>query len=430
MPKLGTTPPAVAPAEAFNSTNPPSGASNGTIWTNPANNLQLMFQNGSWVQANVGASATGVSDNTLLTIGTDSDEVLVNRASVLNANTTLAGVVVGTPVTPAVAANSLIIANITADGDILLAAQTGGNTTAYLWIDASAQILRLYGGAGIANLVIDGTDVNLPNNIILTFGTGGDVAMVDKSTSTLANTAVTSVILGTPVTPAVAADSLLVFNTTNDGDILVGTTTGGNSQAAIWVDGSAGEVRLYGAGTLAVIVGATAVTFSVAPTPTANDGVALGVSGTAFADLFLASGAVINFAAANATQTHSTGLLTSNVPIVAAGFRSSGAAHVGLGAGEAVTLVSGVATVTKPYVILDAEGAGTTDTLDSITNSGQAAGDLLLLTVNATDTITADNSATLLLGAATRAIAPGGCLLLYATSATVWVELAFLAATS
>ena len=47
----------------------------------------------------------------------------------------------------------------------------------------------------------------------------------------------------------------------------------------------------------------------------ANDSGALGASGTAFSDLFLASGGVINWAAGNATLTHSTGLLTSNVPL-------------------------------------------------------------------------------------------------------------------
>lgn len=122
-----------------------------------------------------------------------------------------------------------------------------------------------------------------------------------------------------------------------------------------------------------------------------------------------------------------TGLVTAT-----AGLRvgPTGAGKFGLGTPEAVTLVSGVATVTRPIVVLDAEGAGTTDTLDSITYAGQAAGDLLLLLVTATDTITADNSATLLLGAATRAIAPGGSLLLVATSATVWQEVAFLTAAS
>lgn len=47
----------------------------------------------------------------------------------------------------------------------------------------------------------------------------------------------------------------------------------------------------------------------------ANDSGTLGASGTAFSDLFLASGGVINWDAGNATITHSTGLLTLNVPL-------------------------------------------------------------------------------------------------------------------
>ena len=43
--------------------------------------------------------------------------------------------------------------------------------------------------------------------------------------------------------------------------------------------------------------------------PDANDSAALGASGTAFSDLFLASGAVINFNASNFTITHSAGSL-------------------------------------------------------------------------------------------------------------------------
>jgi len=46
--------------------------------------------------------------------------------------------------------------------------------------------------------------------------------------------------------------------------------------------------------------------------PEANDGLSLGISGNAFADLFLASGAVINFNAGNYTLTHSAGALTAS----------------------------------------------------------------------------------------------------------------------
>lgn len=43
--------------------------------------------------------------------------------------------------------------------------------------------------------------------------------------------------------------------------------------------------------------------------PDANDGASLGVSGTAWSDIFLASGAVVNFAASDVTVTHSTNTL-------------------------------------------------------------------------------------------------------------------------
>jgi hypothetical protein len=105
--------------------------------------------------------------------------------------------------------------------------------------------------------------------------------------------------------------------------------------------------------------------------------------------------------------------------------RSSAAGFFGLGSPEAVTIATGVATVTKPFVVLDAEGGGTTDQLDTITYTGAAAGDLLLLSVTATDTITVDD-ANINLGAATRAIAPGGSLLLR-FDGSEWTEVVFLA---
>lgn len=99
----------------------------------------------------------------------------------------------------------------------------------------------------------------------------------------------------------------------------------------------------------------------------------------------------------------------------------------GFGAAEAVTIAAGVATITRSFVVLDAEGAGTTDQLDTITMAAAAEGDLLLLTVNATDTVTVDD-ANINLAAAARAIAPGGSLLLF-FDGTEWTELLFTAAT-
>jgi hypothetical protein len=100
-----------------------------------------------------------------------------------------------------------------------------------------------------------------------------------------------------------------------------------------------------------------------------------------------------------------------------------------LGAAEAVTIASGVATVTKSHVRLTSESS-TSDQLDSIVLGGGrtvADGDILLLRPVAGHTITVDD-ANINLGAATRAVAPGGSLLLvYDGGEAQWTEVAFLA---
>jgi hypothetical protein len=70
------------------------------------------------------------------------------------------------------------------------------------------------------------------------------------------------------------------------------------------------KIQVRSAGTLAtrLVLNASALR------PNSNDGIALGSATVSWSDLFLASGGVINFANGNATLTHSTGLLTSNVP--------------------------------------------------------------------------------------------------------------------
>lgn len=102
------------------------------------------------------------------------------------------------------------------------------------------------------------------------------------------------------------------------------------------------------------------------------------------------------------------------------------AGFLGLGALETPTIASGVLTVTKPFVNPLPE-TSTTDQVDSITYTGAAAGDLLIIHVPATNTITFDD-ANINLGAATRAVAPGGSLILV-YDGTQWTELTFTAAT-
>lgn len=127
-----------------------------------------------------------------------------------------------------------------------------------------------------------------------------------------------------------------------------------------------------------------------------------------------------------------TGVLTTTATQVQSAGRRigpTGAGFNGLGTPEAVTIASGVATVTRPIVSLAGEGA-TTDTLDSIVYTSSAVGDLLLVICLGAYTITFDNSATLLLGAGTRAMAQGSSMQLVCTASGVWREVSFVTATS
>jgi len=99
--------------------------------------------------------------------------------------------------------------------------------------------------------------------------------------------------------------------------------------------------------------------------------------------------------------------------------------NLSFGAHELVTIATGVATITKSNVWLAAESS-TSDQLDTLTKADAADGDIVLLRSDTGDTITVDD-ANIDLGAATRAIAPGGCLaLIY--DGTSWAELFFIAA--
>jgi hypothetical protein len=115
--------------------------------------------------------------------------------------------------------------------------------------------------------------------------------------------------------------------------------------------GAAAEYTLSGTGTaLPTTTAPTFVTSITTPSvlATANDSGALGASGTAFSDLFLASGAVINFDVGASTITHSANTLTIG---------GSGATTLALGA-NSITMTGSLAAtgarVTKGW-FTDAE---------------------------------------------------------------------------
>lgn len=95
---------------------------------------------------------------------------------------------------------------------------------------------------------------------------------------------------------------------------------------------------------------------------------------------------------------------------------------------QSITIAGGVATVAalSPVILLIGEGAAN-DTLDTLTVANARAGDTVILISDGSDTITVDD-ANIDLGAATRAIAVGGCLGLR-FDGTGWLETFFTAAT-
>ena len=101
-----------------------------------------------------GASLT-FGDEDLLRWGTNADVVSVLRSTSLSADTELSGIIEGTSDHPGVAANSLIISNITDDGDIMFAISDGGNSKGMLKLDGANGKVVFHG----TTLSINGTDL-------------------------------------------------------------------------------------------------------------------------------------------------------------------------------------------------------------------------------------------------------------------------------
>lgn len=199
----------------------------------------------------------GVNDDVSLELGTDDDSVLRHKSATNVANTALTDVLIGTPVTQATAANSLIISNVTASGDILIAANRGGASEEYFFADSSAGTLTLTGPGGVVSVesgttevlrVNSATVIEIPDSVQLTLGTDNDSVAMHKESTTTANTAVTGALIGTPVVQALAANSTIISNVTASGDILIAGVRGTASEEYFMADTSAGTLTLTGPG--------------------------------------------------------------------------------------------------------------------------------------------------------------------------------------
>lgn len=178
-------------------------------------------------------------------------------------------------------------------------------------------------GANVATFLATPSSANLRAALTDETGTGAAVFATSPTliTPALGVATATSLNKVTVTAPATAATLTLTDGTTLTGPASSGTVmTLGNVET------------VTGAKTF------SATTSTATVQPTTNDVGSLGISGTAFSDLFLASGGVINWAAGNATLTHSTGLLTSNVPLSLGTSNAFTTGTIELGAASDTTL--------------------------------------------------------------------------------------------
>ena len=128
--------------------------------------------------------------------------------------------------------------------------QNGANVTVTNWYGVYIGQMASNTGTITNNygiLVVDMT-VGGTTNVSIALGTAGNIAIHHRVATLLANTALGGVLIGTPVSPAGTANSLLISNTTASGNILVAVNNGGNSQAVLQAVGASGSLILFNAG--------------------------------------------------------------------------------------------------------------------------------------------------------------------------------------
>jgi len=208
---------------------------------------------------------------------------------------------------------------------------------------------------GTAGLTYDGANLQLTGDI----GSTGSRITKGWFTDLQVTNAIAGSITGNAATLTVADETtdtscFIGFYTASSGSLPGKTNTNmtfnSNTGVATFastvltttdINGGTIDGVTIGGASAGAITGTT-ITANTGFMPDANDGAYLGQSGTAFSDLFLASGAVIDFAAGNAVVTHSSGILTvstGDLRVTTAGTNSA-----------SVVTVAGTQTLTNKII--------------------------------------------------------------------------------
>lgn len=140
---------------------------------------------------------------------------------------------------------------IMADGKMI---QTGDADGDYFTIGAVddddqsiTELLRFVGSATPYTLASQ--PILVANDILFKLGTDSDIVFLNRSTSLSADEELANVIVGTSDHNATVANTLIISNIAEDGDILGLVNDGGNSIQWLFVDGSTGVTHLGRPGT-------------------------------------------------------------------------------------------------------------------------------------------------------------------------------------
>src|SRR5207249_1348637 len=207
---------------------------------------------------------------------------------------------------------------LTGDDDLQAKVSSDGAT----WIDA-IKIAGVSGAVAVMSAAASAFAVGRQ-------GTTSPALKVDASAS--------SCVTGLGVTAAAAASG-----------VALAAISSGTDESITFDAKGAGTIKFGSVSTGAIL-------FSRNANPTSSDGAALGTTALMWSDLFLASGAVVNFNNGNYTLTHAAGLLTASGKLAVSDTTAStstttGALTVAGGAGIAGSLNAAAATFTGTVTV-------------------------------------------------------------------------------
>ncbi len=202
-------------------------ASDTTIATNQITDKRVFISNGG----------SGVLDNIIWNLGSDGDAAMVLSSAIIAADDELTNVIEGTSDHLATTANSLIISNVTDDGDILFVVSDGGNSKGLLHLDGANGRVVIHGG----DLLMSGAQK------IYFYDVGGEYMSSDGSTLTITG--------ATALTPTIGSTAWANANHAHDasntgGTLAIGTVTISANNTTdetvypIFVDGATGTQGL------------------------------------------------------------------------------------------------------------------------------------------------------------------------------------------